>query len=105
MGMTAPLVESRNTLPEYRGTGESFIFKLAPKFAKYKWVGLAAGLDAGTQAPKMFLNATSERLLIGGGGGHAIELDSALHHGRSSRCDTYNNEPMCESNSFECVSL
>jgi hypothetical protein len=49
----------------YFGSGESFLFTLAPEKKQYKWVGLRLEKITGNQ--EMFLRADSSKLVIGGG--------------------------------------
>ena len=77
------------------GTGETFLFSLEPKPMKYQWSEKAA----------LFISASNEYLLIGSGNGSGIMLDDLLTKGRTERCDTFNNDPLCQSGDFICKSL
>ena len=48
------------------GTGESFVFCLAPKSAKYPWLGVEEGRD-GVEIRDYFMAGNDECLIVGGG--------------------------------------
>ncbi|XP_030315879.1 TBC1 domain family member 24 isoform X2 [Calypte anna] len=48
----------------------------------------------------MFMAGSHECIIIGGGDGQALYLDADLNYGRTSHCDTFNNQPLC-SESFQ----
>jgi hypothetical protein len=70
--------------------------------------GSGAG-DGGSAKPRgYFMLADMEKIAIGGGGsGHGLELDQELGECRSSRCDTFDNEPFAEDGhtTFKCASV
>ncbi|XP_069104836.1 GTPase-activating protein skywalker-like [Argopecten irradians] len=84
----------------YFGTGETFIFTLSPKKQRYSWVGLLQEDIPNTA--NMFLAGDNSMLTVGGGNGEAIQLDANLHHCRTEKCDTFQNEPLCEEQDFTC---
>ncbi|KAM6114017.1 TBC1 domain family member 24 [Pterocles gutturalis] len=53
-----------------------------------------------SKTASMFMAGSSECIIIGGGDGQALYLDSDLNHGRTSHCSTFNNQPLC-SESFQ----
>ncbi|KAM8798464.1 TBC1 domain family member 24 [Eudromia elegans] len=53
-----------------------------------------------SKTASMFMAGSSECIIIGGGDGQALYLDADLNHGRTSHCDTFNNQPLC-SESFQ----
>ncbi|NXH11145.1 TBC24 protein, partial [Bucco capensis] len=53
-----------------------------------------------SKTASMFMAGSSECIIIGGGDGQALYLDADLNHGRSSHCNTFNNQPLC-SESFQ----
>ncbi|XP_061849896.1 TBC1 domain family member 24 isoform X2 [Colius striatus] len=53
-----------------------------------------------SRTASMFMAGSSECIIIGGGDGQALYLDADLNHGRTSHCDTFNNQPLC-SESFQ----
>ncbi|KAL4220410.1 hypothetical protein ACF0H5_020813 [Mactra antiquata] len=90
----------KSHLLSYFGTGETFIFTLAPEKKKYDWVGLNDENIPNTAS--MFQAGDRSILTIGGGHGEAISLDEMMLHCRSERCDTFNNEPLSQSEDFVC---
>uniref|UniRef100_A0A1I7XM41 Oxidation resistance protein 1 n=1 Tax=Heterorhabditis bacteriophora TaxID=37862 RepID=A0A1I7XM41_HETBA len=76
----------------YSGTGDSCLLWRftgeAPhtrELRHYTWTG----------DNQFFVNAAKDSLSIGAGGGHyGLWLDADLNHGRSQRCDTFDNEPL-----------
>eukprot|EP01107_Rhizomastix_libera_P016733 TRINITY_DN714_c0_g1_i4.p1 TRINITY_DN714_c0_g1~~TRINITY_DN714_c0_g1_i4.p1 ORF type:complete len:733 (+),score=197.49 TRINITY_DN714_c0_g1_i4:26-2200(+) len=69
----------------YYGTGEAFLFTISPKLVKYSWV---------SQSNTYFILLDSDTLAVGGGGGHGLSVDEELFHGHTSRCATFENEPL-----------
>ncbi|KFV19107.1 TBC1 domain family member 24, partial [Tauraco erythrolophus] len=53
-----------------------------------------------SKTASMFMAGSSECIIIGGGDGQALYLDADLDHGRTSHCNTFNNQPLC-SESFQ----
>ncbi|XP_009647916.1 TBC1 domain family member 24 isoform X1 [Egretta garzetta] len=53
-----------------------------------------------SKTASMFMAGSSESIIIGGGDGQALYLDADLNHGRTSHCNTFNNQPLC-SESFQ----
>uniref|UniRef100_A0A3B3CER5 TBC1 domain family member 24 n=1 Tax=Oryzias melastigma TaxID=30732 RepID=A0A3B3CER5_ORYME len=51
----------------------------------------------------MFMAGNFDSIIVGGGDGNALYIDSELNHGRTGRCTTFDNPPLC-SESFQ-VSL
>jgi hypothetical protein len=85
----------------FYGTGDSFVFRLAPGEPQvYRWKAEAGG--------NLFQCSTRQFLAVGG---NAIRLDDELYRGRSASCDTYSNPPLAASptdedaNSFVAVSV
>ncbi|XP_057306312.1 TBC1 domain family member 24-like [Hydractinia symbiolongicarpus] len=48
--------------------------------------------DTGTI--ELFISCDNSRLIVGGGGGEGLSIDGEIQKGRSSRCDTFQNEPL-----------
>uniref|UniRef100_A0A8C5R4L1 TBC1 domain family member 24 n=1 Tax=Leptobrachium leishanense TaxID=445787 RepID=A0A8C5R4L1_9ANUR len=48
-----------------------------------------------SKTASMFMAGSTECIIIGGGDGQAIYLDSDLNYGRTSHCNTFNNQPLC----------
>lgn len=88
----------------YFGTGETFIFTIAPKCKKYSWVGIHqnSGSSSLKHAEELFMAGDATMLTIGGGSGQAILLDEDIRFGRTESCQTFSNQPLCASNDFEC---
>ncbi|XP_037033830.1 GTPase-activating protein skywalker isoform X4 [Bradysia coprophila] len=84
----------------YFGTGETFLFSLYPERARYPWVGIEGdkGLGHGSE---LFMAADSKMITIGGGEGQAIWMDENIRYGKTDRCQTFNNPPLCPSGDFE----
>ncbi|CAD6199693.1 unnamed protein product [Caenorhabditis auriculariae] len=76
----------------FTGTGDSCLLWRftgeAPhtrELRHYKWTG----------DNQFFVNSSRDSLSVGAGGGHnGLWLDADLNHGRSQRCDTFDNEPL-----------
>ncbi|XP_065081105.1 GTPase-activating protein skywalker isoform X3 [Ochlerotatus camptorhynchus] len=84
----------------YFGTGETFLFSLYPERAKYPWVGIEGDKGLG-HASELFMAADSKMITIGGGQGQAIWMDENIRFGKTDRCQTFNNPPLCASGDFE----
>eukprot|EP01135_Chromosphaera_perkinsii_P007580 Nk52_evm36s914 gene=Nk52_evmTU36s914 len=81
------------------GTGETFVFSVEPKLAKYSWEG---------SKNSMFMMGNKESICVGAGGdGPALYVDNSLHRGISRRCDTFGSESFTheQHGEFFCVSL
>ncbi|KOB73278.1 Uncharacterized protein OBRU01_10929 [Operophtera brumata] len=76
---------------------------LHPQRAKYPWVGcLEDNEDTRTpHANSLFMAADSNMITIGGGEGQAIWMDENIRFGKTDRCSTFNNPPLCPSGDFE----
>ncbi|XP_035693537.1 TBC1 domain family member 24-like [Branchiostoma floridae] len=88
----------------YFGTGEMFLFSLTPVPVRYPWVGVTDGRDL-SPSQSMFISADCTSLVIGGGDGNGIFLDQDMNRGNTKRCRTFNNEPLCDSGDFQCLSV
>ncbi|XP_039764913.1 GTPase-activating protein skywalker isoform X1 [Pararge aegeria] len=98
--------DERGNRQAYFGTGETFLFSLYPERAKYPWVGcsLAAegkGEERVSHGSELFMAADSKMITIGGGEGQAIWMDENIRFGKTDRCSTFNNPPLCPSGDFE----
>eukprot|EP00095_Tigriopus_kingsejongensis_P002050 maker-scaffold254_size236139-snap-gene-0.9 protein:Tk02050 transcript:maker-scaffold254_size236139-snap-gene-0.9-mRNA-1 annotation:"tbc1 domain family member 24 isoform x4" len=96
----------------YFGTGESFLFQIdlgdPSKCVKYAWVNADGSVTrsevltkAEQHARELFMSGQHDMIAIGGGGGNGIYLDSSLTFGKSERCATFNNPPLCKDGDFE----
>ncbi|XP_055540565.1 GTPase-activating protein skywalker isoform X4 [Wyeomyia smithii] len=94
------LKDDRGQRQAYFGTGETFLFSLYPERAKYPWVGIEGdkGLGHGSE---LFMAADSKMITIGGGEGQAIWMDENIRFGKTDRCQTFNNPPLCATGDFE----
>ncbi|XP_056286442.1 TBC1 domain family member 24 [Pseudoliparis swirei] len=43
----------------------------------------------------MFMAGNVDSIIVGGGDGNALYIDSELNHGRAGRCTTFDNPPLC----------
>ncbi|CAH2066009.1 unnamed protein product, partial [Iphiclides podalirius] len=99
--------DERGNRQAYFGTGETFLFSLYPERAKYPWVGCSAGADGKGEEQRvahgseLFMAADSKMITIGGGDGQAIWMDENIRFGKTDRCSTFNNPPLCPSGDFE----
>ncbi|XP_012215281.1 GTPase-activating protein skywalker isoform X2 [Linepithema humile] len=87
----------------YFGTGETFLFSLYPERAKYPWVGMDSSHNDSKvhHSAELFMAADSKMITIGGGDGQAIWMDENIRFGKTDRCSTFNNPPLCASGDFE----
>ncbi|XP_039211027.1 TBC1 domain family member 24-like isoform X2 [Crotalus tigris] len=51
-----------------------------------------------SKTASMFMSGSQEGIIIGGGGGQALYIDANLNHGRTERCETFDNPPLCQQN-------
>lgn len=97
--------DERGNRQAYFGTGETFLFSLYPERAKYPWVGCTTGADGKEErvahGSELFMAADSKMITIGGGDGQAIWMDENIRFGKTDRCSTFNNPPLCPSGDFE----
>ncbi|KAM3962703.1 GTPase-activating protein skywalker isoform 2-T2 [Aphomia sociella] len=97
--------DERGNRQAYFGTGETFLFSLHPAPAKYPWVGcLEDGGEGEAKTPhanSLFMAADNTMVTIGGGDGQAIWMDENIRFGKTDRCSTFNNPPLCPSGDFE----
>lgn len=92
--------DERGNRNAYFGTGETFLFSLYPERAKYPWVGMDDG-KAVHHAAELFMAADTKMITIGGGDGQAIWMDENIRFGKTDRCLTFNNPPLCQGRDFE----
>ncbi|XP_019738955.1 TBC1 domain family member 24 [Hippocampus comes] len=52
----------------------------------------------------MFMAGNFDSIIVGGGEGNALYIDAELNHGRSGRCATFDNPPLC-AESFQVALL
>ncbi|KAM8947567.1 TBC1 domain family member 24-like [Pelodytes ibericus] len=51
-----------------------------------------------TKTASMFMSGNNQGIIIGGGGGQALNIDCDLNKGRTEHCETFDNPPLCEEN-------
>ncbi|KAM4662835.1 TBC1 domain family member 24-like [Discoglossus pictus] len=51
-----------------------------------------------SKTASMFMSGNNEGIVIGGGGGQALNIDADLNIGRTEHCDTFDNPPLCQEN-------
>ncbi|CAH0749243.1 unnamed protein product [Diatraea saccharalis] len=95
--------DERGNRQAYFGTGETFLFSLYPERAKYPWVGCSQPdkEERFGHGSELFMAADSKMITIGGGEGQAIWMDENIRFGKTDRCSTFNNPPLCPSGDFE----
>ncbi|XP_063529029.1 GTPase-activating protein skywalker isoform X3 [Cydia strobilella] len=94
--------DERGNRQAYFGTGETFLFSLYPERAKYPWVGCGGdSKETVAHGSELFMAADSRMITIGGGDGQAIWMDENIRFGKTDRCSTFNNPPLCPSGDFE----
>ncbi|KAK9510012.1 hypothetical protein O3M35_004887 [Rhynocoris fuscipes] len=91
--------DERGNRMAYFGTGETFLFSLYPERAKYPWVGMDVG--SVDHSAELFMAADTKMITIGGGDGQAIWMDENIRFGKTDRCLTFNNPPLCSGRDFE----
>ncbi|KAI5094440.1 nuclear receptor coactivator 7-like isoform X2 [Silurus meridionalis] len=80
----------------YYGTGETFLYTFSPEIKVFRWTG----------ENSYFVKGNLDSLQIGGGGGHiGLWLDADLHHGTTSKCSTFNNQPLSSQQDFTVQNL
>lgn len=96
--------------PKFFGTGETFLFKLRPEAAKYEWIGRHIQASGGETSinQELFLYADNKILIVGGSGGldgNGLQIDENLQFGSTNKCNTFLNDPLCETCNFEIAIL
>ncbi|KAF6735758.1 Oxidation resistance protein 1 [Oryzias melastigma] len=78
------------------GTGETFLYSFCPELKVYRWTG----------ENSYFVKGDIDSLHMGGGGGHlGLWLDADLYRGTTTRCATFNNQPLSFQQDFSIHSL
>lgn len=76
---------------EYFGSGEAFVFSLAPTLQVYPWA----------RNNKYFQLGRPESLAVGGGGAFALCLDDMFERGSSGACATFDSPCLASERDFE----
>ncbi|XP_062267226.1 nuclear receptor coactivator 7 isoform X1 [Platichthys flesus] len=78
------------------GTGETFLYNFCPEIKVYHWTG----------ENSYFVKGNIDSLQMGGGGGQlGLWLDAELYRGASTKCATFNNQPLSAQQDFSIHSL
>uniref|UniRef100_A0A8D3CXW0 Nuclear receptor coactivator 7 n=1 Tax=Scophthalmus maximus TaxID=52904 RepID=A0A8D3CXW0_SCOMX len=78
------------------GTGETFLYSFCPEIKVYRWTG----------ENSYFVKGNTDSLQMGGGGGQlGLWLDAELYRGASTKCATFNNQPLAARQDFIIHSL
>nr|XP_019953061.1 PREDICTED: nuclear receptor coactivator 7-like [Paralichthys olivaceus] len=78
------------------GTGETFLYNFCPEIKVYRWTG----------ENSYFVKGNIDSLQMGGGGGQlGLWLDAELYRGASTKCATFNNQPLSAQQDFSIHSL
>ncbi|XP_057678171.1 nuclear receptor coactivator 7 isoform X1 [Corythoichthys intestinalis] len=78
------------------GTGETFLYSFCPEIQVYRWTG----------ENSYFVKGNIDSLQMGGGGGHlGLWLDAELYRGTTTKCATFNNQPLSSQQDFNIHSL
>ena len=89
--------ESWKLSPRYFGTGETFVFTIAPKSRVWHWWWKKMNV----QQNDFFMWASSGGIAVGGAGGYALWLDSDLLNGISRISATFGNECLASEEEFQ----
>ncbi|XP_030626516.1 nuclear receptor coactivator 7 isoform X2 [Chanos chanos] len=80
----------------YYGTGEAFLYTFNPEIKVFRWTG----------ENSYFVKGNLDSLQMGGGGGQiGLWLDADLYHGTTSKCSTFNNQPLSSQQDFTVQNL
>lgn len=78
------------------GTGETFLYSFCPEIKVYRWAG----------ENSYFVKGNTDSLQMGGGGGQlGLWLDAELYRGTTTKCATFNNQPLSAQQDFNIHSL
>ncbi|XP_034555467.1 nuclear receptor coactivator 7 [Notolabrus celidotus] len=78
------------------GTGETFLYSFCPEIKVYRWTG----------ENSYFVKGNIDSLQLGGGGGQlGLWLDAELYRGTTTKCATFNNQPLSTQQDFNIHSL
>nr|XP_057912149.1 nuclear receptor coactivator 7 isoform X2 [Doryrhamphus excisus] len=78
------------------GTGETFLYSFCPEIKVYRWTG----------DNSYFVKGNIDSLQMGGGSGQlGLWLDAELYRGTTTKCATFNNQPLSTQQDFNIHSL
>uniref|UniRef100_A0A8C3ALX9 Nuclear receptor coactivator 7 n=1 Tax=Cyclopterus lumpus TaxID=8103 RepID=A0A8C3ALX9_CYCLU len=78
------------------GTGETFLYSFCPEIKVFRWTG----------ENSYFVKGNTDSLQMGGGGGQlGLWLDAELHRGTTTKCATFNNQPLSVQQDFNIHSV
>uniref|UniRef100_A0AAZ1XIG6 TLDc domain-containing protein n=1 Tax=Oreochromis aureus TaxID=47969 RepID=A0AAZ1XIG6_OREAU len=78
------------------GTGETFLYSFCPEIKVFRWTG----------ENSYFVKGNIDSLQMGGGGGQlGLWLDAELYRGTTTKCATFNNQPLSSQQDFNIHSL
>nr|XP_046229045.1 nuclear receptor coactivator 7 isoform X2 [Scatophagus argus] len=78
------------------GTGETFLYSFCPEIKVYRWTG----------ENSYFVKGNTDSLQMGGGGGQlGLWLDAELYRGTTTKCATFDNQPLSAQQDFNIHSL
>ncbi|XP_061900480.1 nuclear receptor coactivator 7 isoform X2 [Entelurus aequoreus] len=78
------------------GTGETFLYSFCPEIKVYRWTG----------DNSYFVKGNIDSLQMGGGSGQlGLWLDAELYRGTTTKCATFNNQPLSTRQDFNIHSL
>uniref|UniRef100_A0A3B5RBT7 Nuclear receptor coactivator 7b n=1 Tax=Xiphophorus maculatus TaxID=8083 RepID=A0A3B5RBT7_XIPMA len=79
----------------FYGTGETFLYSFCPEIKVYRWTG----------ENSYFVKGNTDSLQMGGGGHLGLWLDGELYRGTTTKCATFNNQPLSTQQDFNIHSL
>uniref|UniRef100_A0A8C6WHG0 Nuclear receptor coactivator 7 n=1 Tax=Neogobius melanostomus TaxID=47308 RepID=A0A8C6WHG0_9GOBI len=80
----------------FYGTGETFLYSFCPEIKVYRWTG----------ENSYFVKGNIDSLQMGGGSGQlGLWLDAELYRGTTTKCATFNNQPLSAQQDFNIHSL
>ncbi len=78
------------------GTGETFLFRLKPEIASYRWTG----------ENNFFFRVDLDYICVGSSKGNfGLWIDKDLNNGRSQACATFDSEPLVSGEDFTLKTL
>jgi hypothetical protein len=80
---------------KFYGTGECFVFAFDPRLNAFRW----------TQKNQSFISSDMQQVMIGGGGGAAIWVDSSMRGGVSAACETFDSPILASGKNFKIVEM